>query len=164
MTQHVQKTPVEVRLTFNSTPSGPVGASIKITDRMSGKFIVDVDITGQELAELLGSRQVIAMADLPTIEHYSKVGMRAENYKLTDKDYPAEWPQQWRRDATYNKNSSYRYHTKPYHEVFGKEYIAEHGWDTYEWYYHNYGWDMIVRRHVEATDEEREARLDPHNW
>ena len=164
MGQYHQETPVELRITLNSTASGPVGASIKIVDRMSRQTLIDVDVTGQDFAELLASRQVIAMAEVPSIANFAKVGMREEVYKLTEKDYPSNWPDNWRRDAVYDKTQPYTHTPKDYHEEFGQYYIEKNGWDTYSWHYHNYGWDMIVRRHVDATDEERQARLDPHNW
>jgi hypothetical protein len=152
------ETPVEVRIHFPSPASGDAYVNIVLRDRVSGILLADLEIDGNEFTQLLAARQVIAKADVPTQAQYEKVGQRAENKTVEG------WPSEWVRKTGPRIKDSFGYETLPEMEEWAQEYIEREGWETYEWRYHNYGWGLIVRRHVPLTDEERLEYLDIHKW
>lgn len=149
-------TPVEVRILFPSTSSGAVEPEIHIIDRMSNLHIATVKLTGAQFAELLASRGEVVMGEVLSREKYALVGMKAENESVDD--WQEEHPE-WRRYSRgYGKGEQDITH--PDMEEWARQYIAKNGWDTFEWRRHNYGWGLIVRRHVEATQADVAKRLD----
>lgn len=154
---HYFQTPVEVRINFPSTATGNARPTIVIVDRVSNTVLVDVEMSGEDFTQLLAARQVIALADVAPVEKYAHVGMKAEN-KTVD-----GWPEEWRRMVG-KRIQGFGYETLPEMEEWAQAYIEEEGWDTYEWRYHNYGWGLIVRRHVEMTEEDRLSYVDRHKF
>jgi hypothetical protein len=152
----IQNLPVDMRISFGTrnTPDNDLRVEITVVDRASRIVLLSSHITGEDLACLMASRQVIAEAEVPDLERLSKVGMKAENETVVG------WPEEWKRETRKVSGSVYRHATFPYMDEWAQEYIDREGWDTYEWRYHNYGWGLIVRRHVPISDEERAALLE----
>lgn len=152
-------TPVEVRISIGRTGGGEVSPTITIADRVSSTVIASIDITALDLAELLAAGQVVAMTNLPSEEQYRKVGKRMEIKKIPAEEFAHLGN---RRSMGIRVKGSYS--DKPTEEMvkFAVRLNYQEAYDEWQWSYHNYGWDLTLRRWVPTTEAERIERADRH--
>lgn len=152
-------TPVEVRISIGRTGGGTVSPTINITDRVSHTVIASIDITALDLAELLAAGQVIAMTNLPSEDQYRKVGKRLEIKKIPAEDFAHLGN---RRSMGIRVKGSYS--DQPTEEMirYAVKRNFDEAYDEYSWSYHNYGWDLTLRRWMPTTEAERIERADRH--
>lgn len=150
-------TPVEVRISLGRTGGGVVSPSITIMDRVSHTVIASVDITALDFSELLASGVVVAMTNLPSEEQYRKVGKRMEIKKIPAEQFAHLGN---RRSMGVRPKGSYSYGPSEEMSQYGDDRRLSEGYDEYQWSYHNYGWDLTLRRWVPTTEQERIDRAD----
>lgn len=149
-------TPVEVRISFGRG-NGGVTPMIRINDRVSHSTIADIEISASDLTELLAGGQVIAVTNLPSESQYRKIGRRLEVKKIAPEDFAHLGNRRQMGDR------------EGYGHIPSKEMVEfavklnwREAYDEYQWSYHNYGWDLTLRRWVPTTESERIERADPH--
>lgn len=153
------KTPVEVRISFSRASGSVVVPTIRIADRVSGSIIADIEISATDLTELLAGGQVIALTNLPDEHQYKKIGKRMEIMRIPAEDFAHLGN---RRQIGIREG----YKNIPDEEMI--KYAVKRNWDEaydqYTWSYHNYGWDLTLRRWLPTTEQERIERADSHHW
>lgn len=150
-------TPVEVHISLGRTGGGVISPSITITDRVSRTTIANIVITATDLTELLAGGEVVAMTNLPSEQHYRRAGRRLEVKRIPAEDFAHLGN---RRGMGIREG----YSRKPDDDMtrYAVRRNYDEAYDEWHWSYHNYGWDLTLRRWVPTTEQERIERADPH--
>lgn len=152
--KHYTQTPVSARLTFSrSSLDNKVHPTLAIEDRISGTRIIDIDMTADDLANMLAGSGPTVLANVLTGSTYAeRIGSRIEVTTVA----PSEWPEGWtvRNPSSRDIDLGLREATGEMNN-FGLSAMIERGYQEFFWSLHNYGWSLTLRRWSPVTEFDR---------
>lgn len=133
---------VEVRLSFPSGGEKKWGDNygvLSIRDRQSAEEIMEITLTAENIAGLLGSRAALGPAEIITQERFGRLGKKLEFAEIeldeVDLDYIKKLPYSTREPDSVMV-------------MMAQGYKSEGKWDHVYWSRHNFGWRLNGRRWV----------------
>lgn len=148
-------TSVEARISFGqSYGMGRDGmhATIEVTDLASRSSLISIQLTPEDVGHLLGGQSVKKPVELLGGTYYAERVGRIMEHKVI------EVPETFKRMPRSHKHGM---DTEPSEAMveWAISHMVANGWQEYHWSYHNYGWQLTMRRWVEGTEEQMDALL-----